>query len=421
MGTDDSAWRIDAMDGPGGSAFVSWRPMDLLDAATDLDLPAYAITAPDFRPEPLSSRAIGFSATRRGFQLGVWDDGEELSFETLEAVSQFVMRVYNISAGRGGSGGAAPYPEGGGRGGGGGGGEEGGPERPRPLFHFEGEQTFGKFSQEIFSQFKLFTTYDISSPVANFKTIDWRNVVGLPKQPGGIIQLSDYALSLCLDEVISRWTPKGSESYEQWVSSLAEVLKLATWLAGFDFCSDILQKVVKQRGLPAELDHLADFPTRWWWPSSGFDDPVLILRRTPLSRHLARRFGHETSNAASLFDGLRIMLADPSVVVKTNGKDAHECLALLFLGAQVIVGMSAGRSSLALPEDFSRPYLLHGQQAWNWLAAQLPKGPFPQRVERVIRNVRIPKTTAPTVPQGTLPNLSRNRSRLQGPGAALAD
>jgi hypothetical protein len=420
MGTDDFAWRIDAIDGLGGLAFVSWRPMDLIIGQANLDLPSYAITAPDFRPEPLSSRAVGFAATRRGFQLGVWSGDEELSFATLEAVSQFVMRIYIIAAGRGGSGGTTPRPEGGGRGGGGGG--ERPPERPLEPSKdhkatFEDQQTFVKFSQEIFSHFKLFITHDAEFSRSNFKSVDWRMTTGL-STPSTDTRLQYGALALCLEEVLARWIPSSDPFPEQWMRSLAEVLRLAEWIAGYDTCRQLLlecrNRYERKPTLAHLLSQLRDFwDYHHWRRVGGVDDPILTLRQIPLSRDIAERFGHEAPDRASLLDGLQIMLADPSVAARTDDRDFGECLALLFLAARVIVSMAAGRSS-ALLWDWPRPPSMpHRQLAWHWLANQLPAGPFPQRVEEIIRTVR-------SAGSGLTPHPSA-ATRQAGGGVALAE
>ena len=61
-----------------------------------LDGPAWHIAAPDFRPVPLGSRAIGLAAAARGtFQLGLsLDEDTKVHFPTLTALSEFVRRLY---------------------------------------------------------------------------------------------------------------------------------------------------------------------------------------------------------------------------------------------------------------------------------------------------------------------------------------
>ena len=115
------AWRIDSLDPRAGLAFASFREADLDRADPPLDRDAVFLCPPAFGPEPVRSRAIGLSAARGRAQLGIFVDETELAFESLEALSEFVRRIY-VSSGAGDAGGGAggdgrprpPAPEGGG-------------------------------------------------------------------------------------------------------------------------------------------------------------------------------------------------------------------------------------------------------------------------------------------------------------------
>lgn len=112
-------WQIDALDPRGGIAFASWREFSLTDEVSELrEAPCVMICAPYFRPEPVASRALARSAPRGCFQIGVFAGESEVSFTTLEAVAEFVRRIYVRSAGsdgiEGGSTPVPPRPEGGG-------------------------------------------------------------------------------------------------------------------------------------------------------------------------------------------------------------------------------------------------------------------------------------------------------------------
>jgi hypothetical protein len=115
-------WYIDAMDGRSGLAFASYRMADLIGAAVewpDLSAMAWFIAAPDFQPEPVSSRAIGFAAAQRGLQLGLSLNGEtEVPFPSLEALTDYVRRLFIAGGGGDGAAGVDPAlggpPEGGG-------------------------------------------------------------------------------------------------------------------------------------------------------------------------------------------------------------------------------------------------------------------------------------------------------------------
>lgn len=120
---------IDALDGLGGAAFGSLREGNLAIAEAAGDAPAWYIAAPDFRPRPVSSRAIGLAANRGGFQLGFSIDGEtEVPFKSLEVLAEYVRRLFISGGGGDGPGGVGPTfpppPEDGGPEGGGDFGEE---------------------------------------------------------------------------------------------------------------------------------------------------------------------------------------------------------------------------------------------------------------------------------------------------------
>lgn len=115
---------IDTLDGIGGAAFASFREGNLTTASSAGDEPAWFIAAPDFSPNPVSSRAIALAANNGSFQLGFSVDGEtEVSFESLEVLAEYVRRLFVAGGGGDGTGGVGPAtptpPEGGGPGEGG--------------------------------------------------------------------------------------------------------------------------------------------------------------------------------------------------------------------------------------------------------------------------------------------------------------
>lgn len=111
-----TAWHLDALDARGGLAFASFRGPDLGAETLDMDAPGVFVGAPDFRPETVASRGTGLAAARGSLQLGLFYDGTEVGFETLDDLVEFVRRCY--IAGGGGDGaagigpGVPPRPEG---------------------------------------------------------------------------------------------------------------------------------------------------------------------------------------------------------------------------------------------------------------------------------------------------------------------
>lgn len=117
----EQQWYVDALDGRSGLAFASNRMSDLIGEPAqwpDLSARAWFIAAPDFQPEPVSSRAIGFAAAQRGLQLGLSLNGEtEVPFPSLEALTDYVRRLFISGGGGDGAAGVDPAlggpPEGG--------------------------------------------------------------------------------------------------------------------------------------------------------------------------------------------------------------------------------------------------------------------------------------------------------------------
>jgi hypothetical protein len=103
-------WFIDALDADGGIAFASFRQREEMggDAIRDAhdEETAVVVTAPDFRPSPVSHRALALGAINRGAQSGVYIGEQELGFASLEQLVEFVRKVYV----GGGADGSAPNP-----------------------------------------------------------------------------------------------------------------------------------------------------------------------------------------------------------------------------------------------------------------------------------------------------------------------
>lgn len=118
-------WRIDAWDARGGCAFATQRngDADIGDPGDDDYGPTVFISPPSFRPEQIANIGIALSARRQGVfdpRVPMNRDLPEASFETADAVADFVRRAYIGSAGnRGGDDGGVI-------------GVDGGPEAPPP-------------------------------------------------------------------------------------------------------------------------------------------------------------------------------------------------------------------------------------------------------------------------------------------------
>ena len=103
-------WYIDALDARAGMGLATCRNADLNTNTVDLGRPAVFIGPPFFQGESVASRAIGFAATRGSFQLGLFLDGEEIGFASLQGVCEFIRRVYISSGGGDTDSGISPAP-----------------------------------------------------------------------------------------------------------------------------------------------------------------------------------------------------------------------------------------------------------------------------------------------------------------------
>jgi hypothetical protein len=100
-------WFIDALDADGGIAFASFRRVDEGDDDVFGEENAVVMAAPHFHPSPVSNRALSLGAINRAAQSGVYVDGREVSFDSLDQLVEFVRKVYV----GGGANGSAPNPE----------------------------------------------------------------------------------------------------------------------------------------------------------------------------------------------------------------------------------------------------------------------------------------------------------------------
>lgn len=107
------AWYVDALDPRAGIAFATQREPDLTCPNPAGDGPTVFIGPPSFTPESVATRSVGFAMARHQGQLGLLVKGEELPFDSLAAIAEFVRRVYLGGAagdGAGENGGSAPPP-----------------------------------------------------------------------------------------------------------------------------------------------------------------------------------------------------------------------------------------------------------------------------------------------------------------------
>jgi len=375
---DISAWRIDALNARGGVAFTSYRTADLReDAQANLDVPCYALSAPDFRPEPLTSRALAFAGERRGLQLGVWDDGTELAFDDLETVVEFVRRVYLTASGRGGGGGggeAPPVPVEVG----------GGPDRPVSPRGEAAEKIAAEFL-EVARQFGMAGPF---GDAVEMKSVYWPKVQGDLDTRRGLRDLGASAAYATFNEALDRAVPRSHQSYPQWHRSFVAALHL-----GVEFG---LYRHVRQHDKYYIQRLEKTFPM--YPPYSVFDyalsrwtgglvarggDALAVLELLPVDKQLAKALGHREPEQASVFDIVRILAANPKELTAKGDEEATRTrLSVLILAAIVLTHSTA----YGLPFEFEGD-ILDAEAVLSWLVAQLPPGHFDEKIERMIGTV----------------------------------
>jgi hypothetical protein len=106
-------WYIDAIDVRGGLAVGSLRQADLCGERVKERGPSVFIAPPSFVPEFVHSQFIGLTLARARAQAGLFNEGQEVAFDTLAALVEFVRRTYIRGSGGDGageSGGSFPPP-----------------------------------------------------------------------------------------------------------------------------------------------------------------------------------------------------------------------------------------------------------------------------------------------------------------------
>lgn len=102
-------WKIDTLDARGGLAFASSRG-GAIDSEWVREPACIFIGAPDFRAESVVNRSVALGAGRGAFQIGLYLEGEEVTFPTVASVVEFVRRAYLKGGGGDGAGGEEPPP-----------------------------------------------------------------------------------------------------------------------------------------------------------------------------------------------------------------------------------------------------------------------------------------------------------------------
>ncbi|GAB2843352.1 hypothetical protein ACFQ0P_02510 [Microbacterium insulae] len=389
------AWFIDALDATGGFAFAAFRSADLGQDSPDLSVPGVFLSAPDFLPTPVTSRATGMAAARGRFQSGVFLDGAEVGFAALDDLVSFVRRVY---LGRGG--GPDAPPEEGGRGPFGppaGEPELGGPagdpdaETTKSLMDFgrdfrdaarragHGDESSGRAAApDIGRDPDAFVVSSLAAPPFSATSRD------------PTTGLADAIGSIAMELVARGPSDLTGKNVREWRSALARLGYAARRLGvtdhvldarslAEDMASVTSDEVAERLGATSRSPELEDFYRslfRWGWPGetedvgNRFDD----LRAWPLPAFA--RWAPDPARATA-FDLLHRVLSDPRVLFELGWTEAR----VLVFSAAHLQPMTTGHIPWRPdPDDLVDAV----DRGLAWLGSQFPARAFPTPIEDLI-------------------------------------
>ena len=403
------AWRIDSLDARAGMAFGSWRPADLTwERGVDLERTAVFLAPPYFRAQALNDRTVGFSASRSRAQFGVFIRETELAFATLDALSEFVRRVYQTSGGGDLGGGGGPGgppvhgPEGGGP-------EIGGVDFPagglggaQAVVHAAREAQ--DLAESLPHDFSLGEPVPTKTPVAtrpsdqNYPTVDAATLA--------------WGAQELVIELIRRFPLKGSHAdIVRWGESgnrLGEAIgRLDLWAKILEGAGGpVLDTAAKQihAKLPTPFDNRrliwllmqrgASYYYAFWkdyypFPTVGYrtqDDPVDDLSVWPLPDDVKRLIGSMEKDP-SAFHLMASVCGSPQKLVSSGIESISLRAAsiVLFCAARV-VGETTPQSVVAFvnADLYDEAIRMATRNSWDWLVQQWPAIIFPTEVEKII-------------------------------------
>jgi hypothetical protein len=404
-------WYIDALDARAGMGLATYREADLDTHTIDLGKPAVFVGPPFFQGESVASRAIGFAATRGSFQLGLFVDGQEVAFDTLQGVCEFIRRVY-ISSGGGDTDSAispAPLPPNP---------ESGGEEfRDLPPDEIAIARDLLRFSRSL--------SEDVTSISQLKHSESWTRQLNRRKGKLSLLEilgsrlgadeLLTYGSAVLVEEMILRF-PYDHKLHGTWMKS---IMSLGNMLRRLGLVHSLLEspdahrliQVASQtdrrfnllneyvRSLRAELQVMLGLGTYVYWDPgyalyrsgwhAGSDntDALDDLSSFPIPSVAAHSVGLNPATA-SVRDLLSVFLAAPTVLEdkQSSGHEVTMIAAFVLLAGMLIV--SAGKAYLAPMEgtricDVLRENLL--KEAILWMDAQMPAYLFHRDIEECIR------------------------------------
>jgi hypothetical protein len=393
-------WFIEAIDVRGGLAVATQRESYLRhDILVDGGASVF-ISPPAFVAEYVGSRSVGFALARSHGQPGLFLHDEEVHFDTLAAVTEFVRRSYLRGAGGDGAGengGSSPPPS-----------PEGGEPREPPeagLRGIEGGRGSGGDGDPVAA---LLTIAQINSNTsANLNVGESRPGEQLSKPDGAASKedtrrrrLARGALRI-LRELVRR-RPNRQPERLYWVTTLEKLVtvltRMALWsemLREFDD-HDAATWVYGDKDQPEEyLDYylrkllstdpptpLYHWPELYWagWRTTDMFDDLAGFPVPPRTVPFARRDGQ------SLQSLLTAATATPDQIMGP-GALGEECAELAFFGAACLNlngEHSPGRWSLD-GDSYLEFVDRLSCRAQAWLADNIPRLVFATQVEELIR------------------------------------
>jgi hypothetical protein len=435
------AWRIDTLDPRGGLAFASFRPPSLTSPFSADGATAF-ISAPDFQPESVSSRAVALASARGPFQIGLFANEVEVAFDDLASIVEFVRRCYQRGAGGDGTdlGGAAlPAPP-----------LEGFPpefpEMPETDYSDEG---FNQFLQQIaeFVELSKKTEY-YGNGRAETNSSPWNPNRGgggppVPRCGSKAVEILLQAAIALIHEMLNRYPLRGSDDeLIQWYSSAQSLglalLRLNLWpflLEGpyqaylLKLVDEMARLSLKARDEDSlQLCNLAGPHPRerlieilffllgcWppphlpysWYRFSGVvtpqqTDAIDDLFRWPVPKQLSHLTGDRNKASANVVGLMTAIQSSPSLIPRIErSSDRRLALAIALLGAAHIVRETEPDALLGsldilgggrYQKSTGGPVKLHELQmqsiasgAYAWLVEQMPQLVFSQELEAAIQ------------------------------------
>jgi hypothetical protein len=404
-------WRIDAWDSLAGRAFLCRRFPEGADDP-ELDQSAVFVSPPFFQPEPLASRAPGLAATRGTLQSGLFIDGREAGFATLDDAIAFIRRGYN-------SPGSEPFPgapitrlvgpEG-----------RGGPGLALELPELPITPGLKDLNVAIAERMEEFTSLpDMVAPEGPAEHMDWKLADRKTLRHGRHL-LSIAACELML-EILRRY-PAGGRGADQaaWFDSAyrlgLQLIRLGLWDAASPICTSALEREPIERltGLfsidlkqypPADvksnphavlldilfLGRKGPYWQRWELERGEETDVYDDLALFPLPRSVSHRYHHFKDSSPTVLTLLSTWFSHPISVEDANQLDR----ALLLFGGASVAMSALRRESVSYRPSLNNLntqlrdafYQRLGEAAWNWISKQLPDRAFECKLEDVLQQI----------------------------------